>query len=137
MSERRLRLILASVMFVTLFLPWNPPPDVRSNWTVVLLYCMEASRIFCPRDLLFGLAVPLLTLSNVYLSIHPSKRWKILYRVLIPITFLVIWHVSFLIGPRFRGVGFWANIATVSTAMLLEIVFVVRERRGKSTGASP
>lgn len=143
MSERLFRLILAGVMFGVLFLPLNPSPEVMPNWLFIFWYSMEALlQIFGGTDianrigwlclLLFLLAVPLLILLNVCLSVRPFAGLKVLYRILVSALFLVSWYESFHIDPVYRGLGFWTLIAVVSAAVLVEIVFLVSARLGKS-----
>lgn len=131
MSERRLRLVLAGVTFVTFFLPWDAPPVSIHNWALIFVYLQ-----YLP-GLLYGLAIPLLFLSNTCLLLSPSANLRLLYRIfLLPSLLFATWHLSVSAESRWRGVGFWTNIAVVSVAALLEIVFVIKERVRKLEGCS-
>lgn len=148
MNERLFRLILAGVMFATLFLPLNLLPGTMPNWLFIFWCSIEAlPRIFGGTDIanrigwlrlfLSSLAVPLLILLNVCLSVRPFTGLKMLYRILMPVLFLLSWYESFHIDPVYRGLGFWTLIAVVSAAMLVEIVFLVSAqlRKSRDTGS--
>lgn len=152
MSERRFRLVLAGIMFVTLLLPLNPPPEVLPNWLFILWHSLETlSWIFyrpSGANYTVGLAgwlnvfsflsllsAPLLILLNVCLAVRPFGGLKMLYRILMLILLPLTWYLAFIIDPDWRGMGFWANIAVVSAAALLEIFFVARERLRESGDA--
>jgi len=125
-------------MFVVFFLPTNPPPETIPNWLLILWSSWEAlprilggtdiaNRIGWVRILLFWWAVPLLFLLNVCLSVRVFGVLKTLYRVFILILLPLVWHGAFQADPGWRGVGFWAHVAVVSAAALVEIIFLVSE----------
>jgi hypothetical protein len=114
-------------MFVTLFLPIDP--EITSNWAFILFHSLET-----PLCTPFLLAVPILILCNVLLMVFPSDRVKKVYRIFLLVLFPLVWFGTLITTPPFRGAGFWAKPAVVSAAALLEIVFVLWERREKSGG---
>jgi len=159
MSERLFRLVLAGVMFATLFLRWNPLSDTQGmpNWVFILGASMEALTWLFSRprsvnysvgfagwlnflSLLSLLSVPFLISLNVLLAVCPFRglnRWlKMLCRISVLILLSLTWYLTFHIDPGWRGVGFWANTAVVSVAALMEIVFLIsgRLRKRQSTG---
>ena len=151
MSERTLRLILAGVMLMTLFLPWHPLSDSNPEptWVFMLWVTTEAAAavfrgitgIYLVNALCFmlsSLTVPLLVLLNVRLAVRPFRGLKMLHRVaLLALTPLTLYTAS-LIDPVFRRcVGFWANIAVVLIAALVEIIFLVSEHHGKPQDSAP
>ena len=148
MSERLLRVILTSVMFITLFLPWNPLSDsgLMPTWVYMLWGTVEAvaamvrgikgiyffNALCCALSLL---TVPLLILLNACLALCSLRELKMLYGfsslALLPLT----WYRTFLTDPAWRGIGFWANATVVSAAVLVEIVLVVSAQLRESGNA--
>jgi len=150
MSERLLRVILASVMFITLFLPWSPlSQGFLPTWMYILWVTGEALEIaifhgikgiymrnvlrFCIA--LSPLTVPLLLLLNVCLAGRSFRGLRMLYRFLLLALLPLTWYRTFHTDPVYRGVGFWANATVVSAAVLVEIVLVVSAQLGKSEDA--
>jgi hypothetical protein len=141
MSERVLRLVAGGGMLATLFLRLNPlGSEGFPNWTYLLWFSSEAlPAIFgdlsiLERAIWLGLmlsllAVPLLILFNAYLFIHPSRKTKMLYRVLVLILLPLTWYRSFHIDFEWPEAGvYWVSTVAVSVATLIEIILVVRER---------
>lgn len=148
MSERRLRAILAIAMLVTLFLPVDPPRTTGVNLTFILWYSMEALASFIGvpgialidwlRLVLFLLGilgVPLLILLNLCLLARSFRGLRIVYRIFLLILLPLTSYGAFQLDPGWRAVGFWAYIAVISAAALIEIFFVVRERLKKPQNA--
>ena len=134
MSERGLRLILAAIMIVTLFLPVDPDPQVPPNWLFSLWYSMEllvtlpgaiieldiGGLAFGFAYLLYLWAIPLLALWNLWLSAYPVKELKVVYRVFLLVFFLLVWGFVIFIVQPYRGIGYWANPSVVTAAALCE-----------------
>jgi len=89
--------------------------------------------------ILFFLTLPMLILLNIFLMIFPSQGLRRFYRIfLLVLIFPLKWLITFIDlseGPW--GIGFWASLAVVTAATLMEIAFMISERRKKSEGASP
>jgi len=144
MTKRRLRLILLGILFVTLFLPVDPDPQVPFNWLFSIWYSMESlaairsaiveldigDLIGWVGRLLYLLAIQILIVFNLCLCC--SARLRILerlYRIFLLVLFFVVWwFVLFIIDP-YRGIGYWANPVLVTAATLMEIGFMIYERR--------
>jgi hypothetical protein len=139
MSARLLRVILVSVMFMTLFLPWSPlSHGFLPTWMYMLWVSNEAIAVaifhgirgvyflnvlrFCM--VLSPLTVPLLILLNACLAVRSFRGLRMLYRFLLLALLPLTWYRTFLTDPAWRGVGFWANAAVVSAAVLIEIVLI-------------
>jgi hypothetical protein len=142
MPEKRLRLIFAVVMFIAFLLPMNQRPDFVPVWGFIIVIVLELllGSIFGPYiekffqgllDISVVLGAPVMFLSNVWLAIHPNGVIKTLYRIYLLILLPFAWNGVFLLGPRWRGPGFWAIIVVLTAAVLLEIVFIARELRAK------
>jgi hypothetical protein len=140
-SERTSRLVLISVMCVTLLLPY----DINySNWWGILgaLAQLAASLPYRPSihrvfdslaAMLTYLAVPVILLVNVaVLQSSLDKRWKkrcrALLLVLCPLRWWGIWQ-GFSGGAG--GIGLWVTPIVVTVAALLEVVFIISERKKK------
>ncbi len=84
--------------------------------------------------LLYLLAIQILIVFNLCLCC--SARLRILerlYRIFLLVLFFVVWwFVLFIIDP-YRGIGYWANPVLVTAATLMEIGFVIYERRREPT----
>lgn len=145
MFERVLRLIAGGGMFLTLFLRLNPlGSEGLTNWTYILWFSSEAlPAIFSDlsifeRAIWLGLvlpllAVPLLILFSMYLSIHPSRKTKILYRVFVLILLPLTWYRSFHIDFEWPEAGvFWVSTAAVSLAALIEVALESKEKNKKT-----
>lgn len=145
MFERYSRLVLASVMSVTLFLPNTGEP----NWFFIFwssgLYLAGVTSalhsiggiIFWLGTMLFLLAVPILILLNALLVLADFLvRLKTLYRISLLILFPLTWWGTLLrwSGGSW-GVGFWAIPAVVTAATLTETAFLVGGRLRKSQNA--
>jgi hypothetical protein len=70
------------------------------------------------------LTVPLLILLNACLAVRSFRGLRMLYRFLLLALLPLTWYRTFLTDPAWRGVGFWANAAVVSAAVLIEIVLI-------------
>jgi hypothetical protein len=147
MAKRHLRLILLGFLFITLFLPVDTDPQVPYNWLFSLWYAMEflaaiLDTTFKPDmgdwirevgHLLYWFAIQILLFLNLclYWSARPAKKLERLYRIsLLGLFPLVWWQGIFSIDP-YRGVGYWANPVMVTVAALMEIGFMIYERRKK------
>ena len=145
MSENRFRLMLTGIMAMTLFLPWHPGSQGLPNCLFILWHSGSAiawifteSRFVSYTTNLAGwlnvfsllslLSVPILIPLNVFLAVSSSRKLATLYRILVLILLPLTWHFAFHIDPVLRGIGFWANLVVVTASVLLEIVFVARER---------
>jgi len=162
MSERLFRLVLAGVIFVTLFLRCNPLSEAEGvpNWLFILFVSMEALTWLFDRpsygaiypidfigwlnalSLLSPLSVTLLIPFNIFLVIWPfrglSKLLRILYRILMLILFPLTWYLTFTIDPTYRrGMGFWAIPVVITVAALLEIAFLVGGHLRKLQNVDP
>jgi len=126
MSEKTLRLILAGIMLVTLFLPRDR--SGRSNWAATI-YWVEN-----PLCLPFLLSLAILMILNVLLAVCRSKALRAFYRIaLLGLFPLELWVAfwSSMASSGFLRIGFWAKTAVVSAAVLIEIIFAVGERLKK------
>jgi hypothetical protein len=141
MSKRIVRLIVAGSMVVTLFLRWNPSsdPEGYSNLLFILWSSLEASSMMVAEPtiasivswsgfVLFLQAIPLLTLFNVWLFFHPSKRLQRFCRLLLVILLPLTWYETLTFDPGWRGIGFWAHTAMITVAALIEVILLVKER---------
>ncbi len=144
MCKYHLRLILLGALFITLFLPVDPDPQIPSNWVFSIWYSLNLlaaipDLIAKPNigRLLFGLgslldllAIQILILFNLCLcySARPRKLER-LYRISLLVLFLVKWWFVLFITDPYRGIGYWANPALVTAATLLEIGFMIYEKR--------
>lgn len=150
MFERRLRLYLAGIMLVTLFLPMLPFPSMAPNLLFILVYSVEAlSAIisggissvtslilwFCILSFLW--VVPLLFLLNICLVVRPFREIKVFYRASILTLLPMIWYGTFQSDLQWWGVGSYAILVVVNVAAILEIVLLIRERLGKPRRARP
>jgi hypothetical protein len=153
MTKRRLRLILLGLLFITLFLPVDPDPQVPFNWLFSIWYFMEflaaiPNTTFKPDigdwirevgHLLYLFAIQILILLNLSfcLSVRPARKLERLYRIsLLVLLPLVWWQGIFIIDP-YRGIGYWANPVMVTVAALMEIGLVIHERSRKSVNLNP
>ncbi len=148
MTKHRLRLILLGVLFITLFLPVDPDPQVPFNWLFSIWYSLNllaaipdliakpsiGRLLFVIGSLLYFFAIQILIVFNLCLCC--SARLRILerlYRIFLLVLFFVVWwFVLFIVDP-YRGIGYWANPIMVTVAALLEIGFLIYERRREST----
>lgn len=145
MSERRLRLVLAGVMFVTIFLRCDPRSGTESapNWVFIFLFSIEALSWLFTRKVTYTLnftdwlnvlnylspsSVLLLIPSNIFLAVCPFRRlsrWlKTLYRIYVLILLPWTWHFAVGVDPGYGGVRFWAPVV-VSAAALVEIILLI------------
>lgn len=85
---------------------------------------------------LFLQAIPLLTLFNVWLSLHPSKGLQRFCRLLLVILLPLTWYETLTFDPGWRGIGFWAHTAVITVAALIEVVLLVREQMGRQENAN-
>ena len=137
MSERYLRLILVSAMFLALLL--------GSNWLGIVWYSMEGIAtvirlssigsvgeiVVLLGDILFWLTVPILILLNVFLIVFPIRRLKRCYRIFLLVLFPLTWYGIFQLDPVWREEWFWAIPVVVTAAALMEIAFVISEDLNK------
>jgi hypothetical protein len=145
--ERTLRWILVIVMFVTFFVL---PPDVNySNWWYTLEVLVGVATIsldqlsiskvsFILAAMLMYLPVPVILLVNVaVLQSSLDKRWKkrcrALLLVLCPLQWWWIWRG---VSGGSRKIGMWPTPVVVTVAALLEVVFIISERKEKLKGTS-
>lgn len=149
MSKRRLRLILLGLLFITLLLPMAPDPQAPSIWLYSSWYSMESLAaipdliaepnvghlIFWVGLLLYLLAIQILMFLNLCLcwSAHPARKLEWLYRISLLVLFPLVWWCGMFIIEPYQGIGYWANPVMVTVAALMEIGFVIYERRREPT----
>jgi hypothetical protein len=148
MFERRLRLILSGVAFVTLLLPpefpfalfvawhcWEAFPRIFGRTDPILTHLGRsdiANRIGLLRPLPFLLAIPVILLFNVVLIGHSAGRLKGFYRILIVLSLPLIWWSAYLHDQAAPGFGWWPYLAVILGGVLLEVVLLLKERFQKS-----
>lgn len=149
MAKRRLRLILLGFLFITLFLPVDPDPhEIPFNWLFSLWYSLLhlaaipdliakpsiGRLLFWVGSLLDLLAIQILILFSLCLCC-PARLRKLerLYRISLLVLFPVKWWFVLFITDPYRGIGYWANPVLVTVAALMEIGFMIYERRKKPT----
>lgn len=147
MFERVLRLALVGITFAILFLPYQGDTGESvlgiSYWysmeILAVLFGSILNTILGTVMLLFFLTLPMLILLNTFLMIFPSQGFRKLYRIfLLVFIFPLKWLITFIdLSEGSWGIGFWASLAVVTAATLMEITFMISERRKKSEGASP
>jgi hypothetical protein len=160
MPERVFRLVLAGIMVVTLFLPFQPVSAAREvpNWLFILYASVETSVALLsgPRTTLFPvrlvnwfdllsrlslLSVLFLIPFNILLAVCPFERLKtwlrIAHRLALLVLVVLTWRFTFIVAPVIRGVGFWANTAVISIAALVEVIFLISQGGKGSQNASP
>lgn len=143
-SEHRIRRFLVIAMTIWLFLPFNRPPDVQPNILGLIIVLFEATLILAGRPpsgdivlhlfqtLLMWFGIPLLLILNLRQASSSSRLARILYVLLLLYLLPTYWCGVFHIDERFRSVGYWTGVTLVSSAVLLEIMFFMLDRRGKA-----
>ena len=148
MRKCHVRLMLAGVMFASLFLPWWPGEGIHlfsSGWFLVFSGTLESLVIIVRRPdsvnlanhfhfLAFLWSAPFLVALNICLAIWSPRSLKILYRVSLLITILLVlsWIYPVSASAMGWGWGMWVNVGVISAAILIEIVFTISERLKKT-----
>jgi hypothetical protein len=109
------------------------------NWFAILWTSMEllaAAERLCSRGfttditphlgfILFLLTVPILIPWNIFLAFSLGRGLKTLYRIFLLILLPLTWWGILFVDPTWRRGWFLAIPAVVTTAALMEIVFLV------------
>lgn len=147
MAKRRLRLILLGLLCITFLLPLapqTPPICLFSLWytmemlvgivnTITYGYKLTISDLIMGAgQLSYLLAIPALIFLNLCLCLSSRSATKLerLYRISLLVLLPLVWYEMFIIEPD-QEIEYWVSPVAVTVATLIEIGFVINERRKK------
>ncbi len=145
MAKSRLRLILLGLLCITFLLPMapqSPPICLFSLWYTMEILVGAFNTIthgfkLTIGDLIMGagelsylLAIPTLIFLNLCLCLSDRSAIKLerLYKISLLVLLPLVWYVMFIIKPD-QEIEYWASPVAVTIAALLEIGFMIYERR--------